>query len=275
MSKKIAIQGFEGSFHQMAAESFFGKNIEIIPCQNFTTLINIVSNDSTCNAAVMAIENSIVGSILPNYNLLQKAPLQIVGEIYMHIQQHLLVNHEVEIDDIREVHSHPMALLQCIDFLDKHPSWKLVETDDTALSAKHIHQFNNKCTAAIASKLASSLYNLKILESNIQSVKNNYTRFLILQKKEKEIMNDDVNKASIHFQTNHTKGALSKVLHVIARNNINVSKIQSFPILESHWQYYFHSDLEFDSINQFQKTIIQLKKVTTNCKILGVYKNGK
>src|SRR5688572_9405457 len=178
---RIAIQGYEGSFHQEAARHFFGKDVEVIPCATFRDVIKIASNTKESDGSVMAIENSIAGSILPNYNLLQKSNLKVTGEVYLHIKQNLMVNPGVRLEDVREVHSHTMALQQCYDFLDNH-KWKLVETDDTALSAKHIHQHKSKHIAAIASKLAAELFDLSIIAPGIQTMKNNYTRFLVLQR---------------------------------------------------------------------------------------------
>src|SRR5215217_2931320 len=162
MSVKVSIQGFEGSFHQVAAQQFFGKAVEVITCATFRDVIKIASNKKESDGGVMAIENSIAGSILPNYNLLQKSNLTVTGEIYLQIRQHLLVNPGVKLDDIREVHSHPMAIQQCLVYLDKF-NWKLVETEDTALSAKHVQQHRSKHIAAIASKLAADLFNLEVL----------------------------------------------------------------------------------------------------------------
>src|SRR6185295_11748786 len=173
MKKKISIQGYEGSFHQAAAWQFFGKETEVICCSTFKEVIKIAEHKKESDGGIMAIENSIAGSILPNYNLLQKSTLKIVGEVYLQIHQNLLVNHGVTLEDIREVHSHPMAIQQCFGFLDKH-SWKLVETEDTALSAKHIHQRGSKHIAAIAGKLAADLFQLKIIAPNIHTLKSNY-----------------------------------------------------------------------------------------------------
>src|SRR5882757_8172161 len=176
---KVSIQGYEGSFHQVAAQFYFGKNVEVIPCATFREVIKIAANKKESDGGVMAIENSIAGSILPNYTLLQKSNLKIAGEVYLPIKQNLLVNPGVQLKDIKEVHSHPMAILQSMDFLSKH-NWKLIETEDTALSAKHIHQHKSKHIAGIAGKLAADLFNLDILVPNIHTQKNNYTRFLIL-----------------------------------------------------------------------------------------------
>ena len=159
---KVSIQGYEGSFHQAAARNFFGDGIEVIPCATFREVVKIAANPKESSGGVMAIENSIAGSILPNYNLLQKSGLTIVGEVYLQIRQHLLVNRGVTLNDIREVHSHHMAIQQCLEYLDKH-SWKLVETEDTALSAKQVHQHKSKHIAAIASRLAAELFDLEVI----------------------------------------------------------------------------------------------------------------
>ena len=269
----VSIQGYEGSFHQVAAQLFFGKNVEVIPCNTFKEVVKIAGNKKESDGGVMAIENSIAGSILPNYNLLQKSNLKIIGEIYLQIRQNLLVNPGVRLEDVREVHSHTMALQQCYDFLDKH-KWKLVETDDTALSAKYIHQHKSKHVAAIASKLAAELYNLEMISPNIHTLKNNYTRFLILQRVDMAIKVEDADKASINFHTNHSKGSLAKVLTKIADGGINLSKLQSFPIPGSDFKYSFHADMEFDSATQFNKVIELIKPLTAEIKIYGVYKRG-
>ena len=222
----------------------------------------------------MAIENSIAGSILPNYNLLQKSGLTIVGEVYLQIRQHLMVNRGVTLNDIREVHSHHMAIQQCLEYLDKH-SWKLVETEDTALSAKLVHQHKSKHIAAIASRLAAELFELEVIAPNIQTMKNNYTRFLILQPQKVHEAIEDANKASVNFHTDHSKGSLARVLTRIAEMGINLSKLQSFPIPGSDWQYSFHADMEFDSVEQFEKVIDDIRPVTEDLKVYGVYRKGE
>jgi prephenate dehydratase len=271
---KVSIQGYEGSFHQMAAEQFFGKDVEVIPCATFRDVVRIASNKSESNGAVMAIENSIAGSILPNYNLLQKSSLRIIGEIYLQINQHLVVNPGVKLEDIREVHSHHMAIQQCMDYLDQH-NWKHVETEDTALSAKHIHQHKSKHIAGIASKLAAELFQLNVIVPNIHTLKNNYTRFLVLQPDDIETTIEDANKASVNFHTDHSRGSLAKVLTAIAEGGINLSKLQSFPIPGTEFKYSFHADMEFNSMQQFEDVIRQIKPLTADLKIYGVYKNGK
>ena len=274
MNKKIAIQGFEGSFHQAAARKFFGNEVEVICCSTFRDVVKISDDKSKSDGGLMAIENSIAGSILPNYNLLQKSNLKIVGEIYLQIDQNLLVNPGVSIEDIREVHSHPMALLQCMDFLEKY-NWKLIETEDTALSAQHVHQHKSKHIAAIAGELAAELFQLNMIAPNIHTQKNNYTRFWVLQNAESASEIIDADKASLIFQTDHSKGSLAKVLTKISEGDINLSKLQSMPIPGSDWKYSFHADCEFTNIEQLHNVLKNIKPFTADIKVYGVYKNGK
>lgn len=272
--KGIAIQGYEGSFHQVAARNIYGKSVQVIACATFRDLIRIASDKNASSGAIMAIENSIAGSILPNYNLLQKSCLKVVGEIYLSISQNLMVNPGVKLEDIKEVHSHPMAILQCLEYLEKY-NWKLIETDDTALSAKQVHQHKSKHIAAIASKLAAELFELDLIAPNIQTMKNNYTRFLVLQRDKEAVVIADADKASIYFQTNHSKGILSKVLSIIATADINLSKLQSMPIPGSNFKYGFYADLEFENIAQFHEVMQSIESLTNSVKIFGVYKKGK
>jgi prephenate dehydratase len=269
---KVSIQGYEGSFHQVAARKFFGDNVEVVPCDTFRQVVKLASDKNACNGGVMAIENSIAGSILPNYNLLQKSDLVITGEIYLPIQQHLLVNKGVKLEEIEEVHSHPMALLQCMDFLDKY-QWKLVESEDTALSARKVSEQGTRKVAAIASALAAELFDLDIIVPNIHTMKNNYTRFLVVQPSLIDPIPDS-NKASIYFQTDHSRGSLATVLTAIAAGGINLSKLQSFPIPGSDWLYSFYADLEFDHIDQFNEVMKDVKNHTVATKIYGIYKKG-
>src|SRR5690242_10682852 len=270
---KVSIQGYEGSFHQVAAQLYFGKKCEVIPCDTFRDVVRIAENKKESDGGVMAIENSIAGSILANYNLLQKSKLKIIGEIYLQIRQNLLVNPGVKLDEIREVHSHTMAIQQCHDFLDQY-KWKLVETEDTALSAKHVHQHKSKHIAAIASKLAAELFDLNIIAPNIHTLKNNYTRFLVLQPEGTTSEIENADKASVYFHTDHSKGSLAKVLTRIADDGINLSKLQSFPIPGSDFKYSFHADMEFESPEQFLSVIKKIKPLTAELKVYGVYKRG-
>jgi len=273
MTKKVSIQGYEGSFHQQAARLFHGKKVEVIPCNTFKEVVSIASSKKESNGGVMAIENSIAGSILPNYILLQKSNLRIIGELYLQIRQNLMVIPGVQLEDIKEVHSHTMALQQCYGYLDQY-KWKLVETDDTALSAKYVHQHKSKHIAAIASKLAAELYGLQIIGPNIHTLKNNYTRFLFLEPADTATPVSAANKASVNFHTDHSKGSLAKVLTRIADGGINLSKLQSFPIPGSDFKYSFHADMEFDQVKQFETVIEQIKPLTKEIKIYGVYKKG-
>lgn len=272
---RVSIQGYEGSFHQVAARQFFGNEVEVITCATFRDVVRIAANREESDGGVMAIENSIAGSILPNYNLLQKSDLKVIGEIYLQIGQNLMVNPGVRLEDIREVHSHPMALLQCIDYLERNPQWKLVETEDTALSAKHLQQHRSKHIAAIASDLAAQLFGLDILGPNIQTMKNNYTRFLILQRADVARDVTDPDKASVNFHTDHSRGSLARVLTKIAEGGINLSKLQSMPIPGSDWEYSFHADMEFEGLEQFHQVIDAIKPITAELKIYGTYKKGR
>lgn len=271
----VAIQGFEGSFHQIAVQKYFGKQHTIEACASFPELVRKVRNvEAGVDAGMMAIENSIAGSILPNYSLLKNSGLHIVGELYLQINQQLMVLPGQSINDIKEVHSHPMALLQCMDFLAQYPHIKLVETEDTALSARHVRQKKLKSTAAIAGQLAAEIFELDIIAPNIHTAKNNYTRFLAISKNGVEAP-ADANKSSVYFQTSNESGSLAKVLTKIATEGINLSKIQSFPIPAKEWHYYFHADMEFDSLAHFQQALKKITPLTEHLTVLGIYKKGK
>jgi prephenate dehydratase len=271
----IAIQGYEGSFHQEAARRFYGKQTVVIPCDTFRQVLKHTVARNHATGGIIAIENSIAGSILPNYTLLQKHPVKIVGEVYLHIKQHLLVNPGVTLEDIKEVHSHPMALLQCMEYLETQPQFKLIESEDTALSAKHVQQRKSKHHAAVAGKLAADLYNLEILVPNIHTQKNNYTRFLVLNHEKEAATVVDADKASLKFHTDHSRGSLAKALAIVADEGINLSKLQSMPIPGTDFKYSFHADMEFESLSQFNSMMKKLEKATESVKVFGVYKNGK
>ena len=274
MQKKVTIQGYEGSFHQVAARQFFGKNVDVIPCATFREVVRIGEDVQQSDGGVMAIENSIAGSILPNYNLLQKSKLQVIGEVYLSISQNLMVYPGVKLEEIKEVHSHPMAILQCLDYLENQ-DWKLVETEDTALSAKQVREHKSKHIAAIASKFAAQLYDLDVITPDIHTLKNNITRFLIMVPVKQKMEIADADKASIYFQTDHSKGILSKVLAKIAKGGANLSKLQSMPIPGSTFKYGFYADIEFEQKKQLDKLLVELKLMTNSFKVFGVYKKGK
>ncbi len=274
MKPKIAIQGFEASFHEIVALNFFGKDIKTVECASFTKLFDVMKKDGA-DYAVCAIENTLAGSILPNYAHLRNSKLHIIGEVYLRIEMNLMALPNQTIDTIFEVHTHPMALLQCQLFFEKHANIQLIESHDTALSAKEIRQNNIKNRAAIASKRAAELYNLDILAADIHDNKRNFTRFLILSKSlHSEYQPDIINKASISFRAHHTPGSLAKVLTIIGEHNINLTKIQSLPVIGQEWQYYMYADLEFDDVAVYRKMIQMIEPFTTELKILGEYKQG-
>lgn len=269
---RVAIQGFEGCFHQIAAQESLGKGIDIVPCATFREVAASVE-DGRADLGVMAIENSIAGSILPNYSILQNSRLKIIGETCLHIRQHLMVNPGVTLDDIQEVHSHPMALLQCVDFLDSK-GWKLVETEDTALSAKKLAENGSMCAAAIAGDLAAELFGMKIVAPDIHTIKNNYTRFLILAPKESNMAAHNANKASLYFKTDHEHGSLLRVLKAMENSDINMTKLQSYPIPSEPWHYMFHVDMEFGNVEVFINTIDAMREAAEEVHIYGVYQKG-
>jgi prephenate dehydratase len=271
--QRVAIQGYEGSFHQDAVRIFFGEKTNILACARFQDVVKSVADPTLCDGGVMAIENSIAGSILPNYSLLRNSELVIAGEIYLQIRQNLLVNPGIGLKDIKEVHSHPMAILQCLDYLNQF-DWKLIETEDTALSAKHIHQRKSKHIAGIASSLAASIFQLDMIATDIHTMKNNYTRFLVLQRKDIAEPVKDANKASVTFHTDHSRGSLAKVLTLIADAGINLSKLQSYPIPGSDWKYSFHADMEFENTNEFENVIEIIRPAISDLKIYGIYRKG-
>ena len=270
---KIGIQGVQGSFHHQVALHYFNDTVDLDECLSFETLVdNLISNKSV--AAVMAIENSIAGSIIPNYALIDKNELHINGEYYLDIHQNLMALPNQKIEDITEVHSHPIALLQCTDFLKQHPHIKLVEDTDTAATAHRIYQNNLIGIAAIGSKTAASLYNLNIISPEIQTINNNRTRFFIIGKNKTPIAEDLINKASIKFILNDTPGSLATVLNVMNNCKLNLTKVQSMPIIETPFQYSFFVDVVFDKYKHFEKAKKIIELLTTHFKVLGEYKNG-
>lgn len=270
---KIAIQGIKGSYHHEVATKLFGSDIELLECDNFSELPPLLLNQKA-DKAVMAIENTIAGAILPNYALLDEYNLQICGEYYLPIQHQLLSLKGKKISDIKEVRSHPMALEQCRKFFRSYPHIKLIEGKDTAKVAKEIQDHQLTGIAAIASKIAAKIYNLDTLADAIQTNKANYTRFVIISKTNGNTANN-YNKASIKFRLNHKTGSLLEILQVFKDNNINMSKIQSLPIVEKPWEYAFFVDLLFENKVFFIKTVEALTKKTNELKILGKYKSNK
>ena len=276
MIEKIAIQGIKGSFHHQVALEYFQSTIEIDECLSFEVLVDsLLKNNS--QLAVMAIENSIAGSIIPNYALIDKNNFHIIGEYYLDIVQNLMVLNGQKLEEIQEVHSHPMALLQCMEFLKKYPNIKLVEDKDTAETAKRIHQNQMKGIAAIGSKVAAGLYNLTIIAPEIQTVNNNMTRFFIISKEKihPEISGskEEINKASLKFELDDTPGSLATVLNVMTNCKLNLTKIQSMPIIETPFQYSFFVDVVFEKYKHYEKAVKILEIMTNHFKVLGEYKN--
>ena len=271
--QKIGIQGIKGSFHHQVALEYYNKEVLLDECLSFEAVVSSLLNAAS-DQAVMAIENSIAGSIIPNYALIDSNNLHINGEYYLDIQQNLMALNNQQIDQISEVHSHPMALLQCMDFFKNHPHIKLVEDKDTAETAKRI--FDNKLVgiAAIGSKVAADLYNLSIIAPQIQTVNNNRTRFFIISKNKLEIDKNSINKASVKFELDDTPGSLATVLNVMNNCKLNLTKIQSLPIIETPFKYSFFVDVVFDKYKHFEKAIKILELMTTHFKVLGEYKNG-
>lgn len=274
MSLRIAIQGIKGSNHHQVAKDYFGEDIELIECLSFDALVDQLVNGNA-DKGIMALENSIAGSIIPNYNLIYHNNLHIIGEQYLNIHHHLMVLKGQSIEDISEVRSHPMALLQCKEFFRKHPHIRLVEDVDTAEPAKRIQEQQLKHIAAVAPSVSSELYGLDIVAADIQTIKNNSTRFIIVKTKNKEIPKEEINKASIRFLTDHKRGSLAAMLNVMSDCNLNLTKIQSLPIIESPWKYAFFVDVTFDGFENFEKAKALLNIMSEDFKVLGEYKNAR
>ncbi len=269
----IAIQGAAASFHHQAANLYFdGKRVEITECRSFEQVCEAL-NQGEVDYAMMAIENTFTGSLLPNYGLLQSFPLHIIGEQYLHIEQHLMALPGQSIEDIRFVHSHPIALNQCNIYLESHPHIVAIEKYDTAGSARDIHQDRMMGVAAIAGLQAAEIYGLEILAHNIENLKKNQTRFLVLSRDGRETV-PDPNKASVCLEAAHKVGSLMEVLQVFYRNMINITKIQSVPILGKPYQYQFHLDLEWGEGTGLNTAMKELEDCTFRRRILGVYKKG-
>ncbi len=268
---KIAIQGIKGSYHHQAASLLYG-DMELLECSTFDQLAKAVATGSA-NCAVMAIGNSIAGSILPNYNLIADYNLSITGEVYLNIQHQLVALPGQSLDDIVEVQSHPMALLQCKPFFRDHPIIKLVETDDTAAAAHRIHKEMKTGVAAIASRVAAQLYDLEIIASDIQEVKNNTTRFVVVEPHAYQTSGEP-NKATINFISSHEPGTLARILTIFGALRINLTKIQSIPIVEQPFLFSFVADLEFDQLDHFLKAKQQIQPYLKELTVLGIYKSA-
>jgi len=269
----IGIQGIKGSYHHIASESYFNENFNLRECLTFDHLVNEIEK-SEIEMGVMAIENSIAGSIIPNYALIDQNNLLIVGEVYFKINHNLMALNGQNINQINEVFSHPMALLQCKSFFSEYPHIRLVESDDTAYEARRISKNNLKGVAAIASIEAAKYYNLNVLFKSIQTIKNNITRFVIIQKRTNQPIIDNINKASLKFILDDKRGSLAAVLNAMSDCKLNLTKIQSLPVIEKPGKYAFFVDLIFDDINNYLKAKKILSIMASHFKVLGEYSNG-
>jgi prephenate dehydratase len=279
---RVAIQGVPGAFHDMAARQYFPENnIEIVACDTFRDAFDAVL-ENKADSAMVAIENSLAGSLLPNYTLLKNSGLLISGEIYLRIEQNFMALPGQTIDDIKEVHSHPIAIIQCDEFLEplRKKGVKIIDSIDTALSARLISENKLKATAAIASDLAAGMYNLEIIKQGVETNKRNFTRFLSLAP---ETLTSKIiakrgkrpDKASVCFSLPHQTGSLSQILSVFAFYKINLTKIQSAPIVGTEWEYFFYIDLMFSDYEMYIKALVAVKPLIDQLQILGEYISGK
>jgi prephenate dehydratase len=275
MTKKIAIQGGYGAFHEIAAHHFFEKEkIEILPRNTFRDMVSTLK-ERQCDFGIMAIENSLAGSIIPNYNLIINSSMHITGEIYLRIKQNLVALPGVKISELREVYSHPMAILQCQNFFDSYPDIKVIESMDTALSAEDVAEKGARDLGAISSDLAAKKYGLEIIAGSIETNKMNYTRFLILAENGIVIPPEEVSKASLYFTVAHKFGSLSKILSILSYYEINLVKIQSMPIVGKDWEYMFFVDVEINDYIMYKKSLEAIGPFTPSIGILGEYRKGR
>ncbi len=278
--KRVAIQGGSGCNHEIAARAYFeDEEIEVIPCLTFQELFDTLHNDRSIYG-IVAIENTLAGSLLSNYTFIRESNLKIIGEYKLRIKHNLMALPGQTIDDIKEVQSHPMALAQTEAFFKEHREIKLIASEDTALSAKHIADNKLNGVAGIASELAAHLYNLEIIKHGIETNKKNFTRFLIVTDKAKtevdELLEEDrINKSSIVFSLAHEEGSLSKILTILTFYNINLSKIQSLPIIGHEWEYMFYADLVFNSYTRYLQSLDAIRPLCSNLKTMGEYEKGR
>lgn len=277
--KKVAIQGVSGAFHEIACRKYFNKQqFEIVQCLSFNDLFDSLKYGGS-DYGVIAIENSLVGSIIPNYALLRESKLKILGEVYLRIEQQLMALKGEKLENIKEIFSHPMALEQCLDFLNplRRNGVRIVEAEDTALSAKRISDNHLSGIAAIGSSLAAEVYKLEIIKYGIETNKKNFTRFLIVSGEEnynQNALNITKNKASLYFRLPHEEGSLSQVLSVLAFYKINLTKIQSLPIVGVEWEYLFYIDLIYKDYEKYRKAIEAIRPLTRELTNLGEYQQG-
>ncbi|QNH62324.1 prephenate dehydratase [Hymenobacter sediminicola] len=274
MPQSVSIQGFQGSFHEVAARQYFGAEPTLLPCATFAAVVaHVVAGRA--EAGLMAVENSLAGSILPNYLLLERQAVRVTGEVYLPIHQHLLALPGTTLAEVQAVHSHPMALRQCGEFLDRHPHWKLVETDDTGHSAQLLAENRSSGVAVVAGAQAAEQFGLQILVPAIHDDPHNYTRFLVLEPAETALTHPHADKASLYFCAPHAPGSLAAVLARVAAYGLNLSKLQSCPRPGQPWHYGFHADVEFEEMPQLLALLKALAPVTEELRVLGAYRRGQ
>lgn len=280
--KRVAIQGVQGANHEIAAREFFNdSDVEVVPCLTFAQLFEAVRNDNSLYG-IVAIENTIAGSLQANYTLLNDSGLTVIGEYKLRIKHHLMAAPGVKIEDLKEVHSHPMAIMQCESFFRQYPQIRLVESDDTALAAKEVMDKKLTSVGAIATELAAEMYGLNILSRGIETNKKNFTRFLIISGNgEAEVKNlveqNKINRASVVFSLPQAieVGSLSRVLTILAFYGINLSKIQSNPVVGHEWEYIFYIDLSFTDYHRYQQSLDAIRPLCNQVRVLGEYEQGR
>lgn len=273
--RRVCIQGYAGAFHEIAARHCFDQEeIDVIPAHTFDELVEKIEKGEEADVGLMAIENTLAGTLMHNYKLLYDSDLSITGEVYLRIKQNLLVLPGTPIEALSEVHSHPIAIAQCREFFRQYPHIRLVETVDTALSARNVRENELKEVGAIASTLAAELYKMEVLANGIETNKKNHTRFLVLERSAEVEPNVNADKVSLCFSLEHEVGSLYKILAVLAAYNVNLTKIQSAPIIGQPWEYMFFLDFVAEGKVGCQQAIDAIRPITHNLKVLGVYQKG-
>ncbi|MEL6973045.1 MAG: prephenate dehydratase [Bacteroidota bacterium] len=272
---RVGIQGYTGAFHEIATRRFFSdRPLSIVPAHTFPELISSLLDGSEMDIGLMAIENTLAGSLMANYRLLLENAVRIVGEVFLRIEQNLLVLPGVKIEELQEVHSHPVAIAQCREFFLQHPHIQLVETVDTALSAREVQENSWRHVGAIASNLAADVYDLETLAAGIETNKQNHTRFLVLERDRGQQPPAKANKVSVSFTVDHTVGSLYKVLAVLSAYNVNLTKIQSAPIIGKPWEYLFFIDFMAEGAMGWEQALDAIRPITHELHLLGAYVQG-
>ena len=275
--KRVAIQGFSGCFHEEAAMKFYEEHFKsspgIVECSTFDDLFQAM-DAGEADSAVMAIENTISGGLIPNYDLLRRNPQKIKGEVYLHIHQNLMALPGQSIEDIKEVRTHYMAINQTRAFFERRCPWiKLIESEDTAKSAAELAQSGQRGVGAVASTLAAERFGLEILQPSIETYKQNYTRFLVLDDSIR-VPKEEINKATLCFTLPHKPGSLAHILTILSFYDMNLTRIQSLPIPGMKWQYFFYVDIKFDSYERYTQTLSAARPLIEDLDVLGEYRSG-